>query len=201
MQQHGCVHAYEIAVTTPVSCIISNVATVLHTGGFSFKFATSPRDSLLAPEDILPLQLLEVVNCGWQCNNGQVYQRKAAHCNQTVQEFMDNWMRFALPNLTIQRDMFVIYMSKFSLTFCFDSFVNDVVQPADATHSYTWPQSPLIVPLINTLVYPGIFITSLLKQNKVRSIPTWKRTFWLGIVSDHCTVRTCANDIILTVDW
>ena len=25
--------------------------------------------------------------------------------------------------------------------------------------------------------------------------------FWLGIVSDHCTVKTCADDIILTVDW
>ena len=32
-------------------------------------------------------------------------------------------------------------------------------------------------------------------------IPTWNRTFWQGIVSDHCTVKTCANDIILTVDW
>ena len=41
----------------------------------------------------------------------------------------------------------------------------------------------------------------MLKQNKVRCIPTWNWTFQLGIVSDHCTVQTCANDIILTVDW
>ena len=41
----------------------------------------------------------------------------------------------------------------------------------------------------------------LLKQNKVRYIPTWNWTFRLGIVSDHCTVHTCANDIILTADW
>ena len=94
---------------------------------------------------MLPLQLLEVVNHGWQCNNGQVYLRKAAHRNRTVQELMDDQMKFALPNLTIQRDVFVIYMSKFSLTFCFDSFVNNVVQLADVTHSYTRPQSPLIV--------------------------------------------------------
>lgn len=137
MQWHGCVHAYEIAVTTPVSRIISDVATAMRTGGFSFEFATSPRDSLLAPEDVLPLQLLEVVNRGRQCNNGQVYLRKAAHPNWTVQELMDDRTRFALPNLTIQRDVFIIYMSKFSLTFCFDSFVNNVVQSADATHSYT----------------------------------------------------------------
>ena len=32
-------------------------------------------------------------------------------------------------------------------------------------------------------------------------IPTWNRTFRLGIVSDHCAVKTCANDIILTADW
>ena len=32
-------------------------------------------------------------------------------------------------------------------------------------------------------------------------ILTWNRTFWHGIVSDHCAVKTCANDIILTVDW
>ena len=32
-------------------------------------------------------------------------------------------------------------------------------------------------------------------------IPTWNQTFRLGIVSDHCAVKTCANDIILTVDW
>ena len=25
--------------------------------------------------------------------------------------------------------------------------------------------------------------------------------FRQGIVSDYCTVETCANDIILTVDW
>ena len=90
MQRHGCVHAYEIAVTTPVSHIISDVAIAMPTGGFSFKFATSPRDSLLAPEDVLPLQLLEVVNHGRQRNNGQVYLRKAAHRNQTVQELMDD---------------------------------------------------------------------------------------------------------------
>ena len=41
----------------------------------------------------------------------------------------------------------------------------------------------------------------MLKQNKVRYIPTWNWTFWLGIVLDHCTVYTCANDIILTADW
>ena len=87
---------------------------------------------------MLSLQLLEVVNHGWQHNNGQVYLRKAAHCNWTVQELMDDQMRFALPNLMIHRDVFIIYMSKFSLTFCFDSFVNiDVVQLADATHLYT----------------------------------------------------------------
>ena len=32
-------------------------------------------------------------------------------------------------------------------------------------------------------------------------IPTWNWTFWQGIVSDHCTVETCTNDIILTADW
>ena len=32
-------------------------------------------------------------------------------------------------------------------------------------------------------------------------IPTWNRTFRLGIVSDHCAVKNCANDIILTADW
>ena len=32
-------------------------------------------------------------------------------------------------------------------------------------------------------------------------VPTWNQTFWQGIVSDHCTVKTCANDIILTVGW
>ena len=42
---------------------------------------------------------------------------------------------------------------------------------------------------------------NMLKQNKVRSIPTWNQTFWLGIVSDHCVVKTYANDIILTAHW
>ena len=172
MQRHGCVHAYEIAVTTPVSRIISNVATAMRTGGFSFEFATSPRDSLLAPEDVLPLQLLEVVNRGRQRNNGQVYLRKAAHRNRTVQELMDDRTRFALPNLTIQRDVFIIYMSKFSLTFCFDSFVNDVVQSADATHSYTRPQFPLIASLVNTLVYPRKFITSFLMMAQAAQVPS-----------------------------
>ena len=32
-------------------------------------------------------------------------------------------------------------------------------------------------------------------------ILTWNWTFRQGIVSDHCAVKTCANDIILTVDW
>ena len=41
----------------------------------------------------------------------------------------------------------------------------------------------------------------LLKRNKVRTIPTWNRTFRQGIVSDHCAVKTCANDIILTAHW
>ena len=32
-------------------------------------------------------------------------------------------------------------------------------------------------------------------------IPTSNRTFQLGIVLDHCAVKTCTNDIILTADW
>ena len=32
-------------------------------------------------------------------------------------------------------------------------------------------------------------------------ILTWNWTFRQGIVSDHCAVKTCANDIILTADW
>ena len=32
-------------------------------------------------------------------------------------------------------------------------------------------------------------------------ILTWNWTFRQGIVLDHCTVKTCANDIILTADW
>ena len=32
-------------------------------------------------------------------------------------------------------------------------------------------------------------------------IPTWNQMFRQGIVLDHCAVKTCANDIILTVDW
>ena len=32
-------------------------------------------------------------------------------------------------------------------------------------------------------------------------ILSWNWTFWQGIVLDHCAVKTCANDIILTADW
>ena len=49
--------------------------------------------------------------------------------------------------------------------------------------------------------YEALPTDTVLKQNKVRSILTWNWTFWLGIVLDHCAVQTCANDIILTVDW
>ena len=44
--------------------------------------------------------------------------------------------------------------------------------------------------LVNTINY------CMSKRNKVRYIPTVNRTFWLGIVLDHCAVHTCANDII-----
>ena len=40
----------------------------------------------------------------------------------------------------------------------------------------------------------------MLKQNKVRCIPTGNQTFQLGIVLDYCAVHVCANDIILTAD-
>ena len=71
-------------MNTPVSSLIIDVATAMSTSVFNYKFTLSTRDSLLAHGEVLPLQLLEVVNHGWQCNNGQVYLRRTAHHNRTV---------------------------------------------------------------------------------------------------------------------
>ena len=47
-----------------------------------------------------------------------------------------------------------------------------------------------------TPCYHARRLSIMLKWNKVRCIPIVNRTFWLRIVSDHCAVHTCANDII-----
>ena len=67
--------------------------------------------------------------------------------------------------------------------------------------SLTWANRSQVIAPHSQWVRKLLKWNKLLKRNKVRPIPTWNRTFWLGIVSDHCTVKTCANDIILTAHW
>ena len=68
---------------------------------------------------------------------------------------------------------------------------------------FVWPVShfKLLIPQISKSQHPCMEQQpnlALLKWNQVRCIMTWNWTFWLGIVLDHCTVHTCANDIMLT---
>ena len=46
-----------------------------------------------------------------------------------------------------------------------------------------------------------LVIKIVLKRNIGRCYSDLKPNVPIGIVSDHCAVKTCANDIILTADW
>ena len=50
----------------------------------------------------------------------------------------------------------------------------------------------------NHIVIGTFSLVGVLKRNIVRCYSDLKPN---RIVSDHCTVKTCANDIILTADW
>jgi hypothetical protein len=72
--------------------------------------------SLLVHE-VVPLQLLEIVNHGVPQNDGQVCLRWATHAQLTLGDLAQSRLHFAVPSSTIEGNLFVVHLSESALAY------------------------------------------------------------------------------------
>jgi len=84
---------------------------------YHYQFTTNPSTISLLVHEVVPLQLLEIVNWSVPQNNGQVHLRRATHAQLTLGDLAQSRLCFAVPSITIKGNSFVVHLSESALAY------------------------------------------------------------------------------------
>ena len=112
LEAYCLLHSYELPLEVSVSTLIEHVAQDMECSSFHYQFSLIMRGTAsFSPEEMLPLQLLEVVNRGVPCQtDGQIRLQCAAHSNLMIGDLAANQMHYAVPSITIEGNQFIIHL-------------------------------------------------------------------------------------------
>lgn len=128
LESFHLLYNYELPLSTSISSLINTVASHMQSSPFNYQFRSSSSTFLLSHET-LPLQLLEIVNRGVpRATDGQIRLRRTAHRLLTLGDLATNRMHFAVPDIAIEGNQFVVHFGTlFRMLFRFSENLHSVI--------------------------------------------------------------------------
>lgn len=121
LEEYQLIYLYEVPFTTKIIDLIECVKTDMQSSTFNYRLSDEPRGHYL-PHEVLPLQLLEIMNSGHpRSADDQIRLRAAAYSpDLTVVDLAGNKTKFAVPAIAIEGTRFVIHFGSFLAVFLFN---------------------------------------------------------------------------------
>jgi hypothetical protein len=114
LQSHGLIHSFELPISTTITSLIRRMVTDMQDSPFHYQFASNDSHARFLSHEVLPLQLLSIVNRGVpRPNDHQIRLRRTGHGeSQTIGNLAYNRMNYAIPALAIEGNHFVIHVGE-----------------------------------------------------------------------------------------
>jgi len=127
LEEFRLVYLYEFPLSTSIANFIERVVEDMEQSSFHYQF--TPRTAAsFSHQEVLPLQLLEVVNRGVpRPSDGQIRLRCAAHSNLTIGNLAANRVRFAVPTVAIEGNCFIIHLGETFVSSCLLVLANETM--------------------------------------------------------------------------
>jgi hypothetical protein len=120
LEEYCLLHFYELPLSVSVADFIHRVVEDMERCPLHYQFTTPSARGAVAfsPQEVLPLQLLEIVNRGVpRPSDGQIRLHRTAHTNLTIGDLTANRVHFAVPTVAIEANYFIIHFGEIYHTF------------------------------------------------------------------------------------
>lgn len=114
LESHDLIYHYDLPTSTPVTSLIERVANDMQASAAGYQFSSNNSRASFLSHEVLPLQLLSIVNRGIpRPNDHQIRLRRTGHSeDQTIANLAFNRTLYAIPSIAFEGNRFVIHLSK-----------------------------------------------------------------------------------------